>query len=144
MTTDNEAEMSNEELAAVVSTLVKREELRDQQKRRNRRRRIKQRRKQVDERIGKMTQSIEVIKWCIVGITSVMAISLVVLIMIVMEVEREAERIKGEVQIIQREAELIREKIRHPLQSLGSSLGRQLEESVFGGLGDNSSIDSSE
>ena len=76
-----------------------------------------------------------------------MALSLVILIGVVWEIGNEAERIKGEVeqvkgeaeaivQQIQLEADLIRDKIRHPFETLGGtlggSLGRQLESAVLG------------
>lgn len=122
--------MNTNELTHAVSQLLEREEARAAQERRKTRRRSRRRREKMEASMAKLSQSIEVIKWCIVGIASVMAISLVIVILVVMEVEREAERIKGEVQGIQREAEMIREKIRHPLETLGGSLGRRLEGSI--------------
>lgn len=142
---------TTQELTVAVNTLLEREENRVEQERRSRRRRIQRRRKQTDAAIERLGQSIEVIKWCIVGITTVMAISLVILIAVIWEIGNEAERIKVEVeeikgeaeaivQQIQHEADLIRDKIRHPLETLGGtlggSLGRQLESAVLGGDAD--------
>jgi hypothetical protein len=132
--------MNTNELTQAVSHLLEQEEARAAQERRRIRRHARQRREIMEASITKLSQSIEVIKWCIIGITSVMAISLIIVILVVMEVEREAERIKGEVQGIQREAEMIREKIRHPLETLGGSLGRRLEGNI-GELMDGSKSD---
>ena len=127
--------MSTKELSQAVNLLVEREEARTQQQRLRTRRKIRRRRAQMEASVAHLTHSIEVIKWCIVGITTVMAVSLIILILVVMEVEREADRIKGEVQKIQREAELIRDKIRHPLETIGAGLGRRLEGNIGGFLG---------
>ena len=50
--------------------------------------------------------------------------------------ENEAERIKHQVEAIQHDAERIREKIRHPLETLGATLGRRLEGNIGGFLED--------
>ena len=124
--------MNTKELTHAVNTLLAREETRLAQQRRAQRRRKKRRRKQEELRIARLAKSVEVIKWCIVGITSVMVISVIVLMLVAVEVEREAEHIKLEVQRIQREAEGIRDKIRHPLESLGGNLGRRLDQRMGG------------
>ena len=136
---DNDAKpMNTKELSEAVRLLLEREEVRDAQKRRLARRRVRHRREQMEASVTALTHSIEIIKWCIIGITTVMVLALIVLVMVVMEVEREAERIKSEVQHIQREAQLIRDKMQHPLQTLGGTLGRRLEgnlgiDNFFGG-----------
>ena len=127
--------MSTKELTQAVRLLMQREETRIAQQGRRKRRRVRRRREEMEASIGKLTHSVEVIKWCIVGITTVMILSLVILIMVVMEVENEAERIKGEVVRIQREAELIRDRIRHPLETVGGMLGRKLEGDIGGLIG---------
>ena len=129
--------MSTKELTQAVSRLMEREEARDRKQRLRGHNRVRRRRQQMEASVARLAHSIEVIKWCIVGIATVMALALIVLIMVVMEVEREADRIKAEVQEIQREAEKIREKIRHPLESIGGALGRRLEGNLSGYLEDN-------
>jgi hypothetical protein len=64
-----------------------------------------------------------VIKWCVLSISAVMAISLIIGIAVIMEVEREVE-------VIQHEAEQIREKLRHPLETIGSGMGRRMEDNI--------------
>lgn len=123
--------MNTKELTQSVSLLLQREEEREAQRRRRRHRKTRQRREQMETSVNKLAHSIEVIKWCIISITTVMAIALVVVIMVVLEVEREAERIKGEVEQIKQEAEVIREKIRHPFETLGGNLGRRLENMLL-------------
>lgn len=55
---------------------------------------IQRRRKETEESVAKLAQSIEVMKWCIVGITTVMALSLMILVAVVWEIGNEAQRIK--------------------------------------------------
>jgi predicted RND superfamily exporter protein len=119
--------MNTKELTQAVSRLLESEERRESQRRKRQRRKARERREQLDASIQKLAHSIEVIKWCIISITTVMVLALLVVIMVVMEVEREAERIKGEVEQIKQEAVMIRDKIRHPFETLGSNLGRRLE-----------------
>ena len=142
--------MSTKELTAAVSLLLKREETRAAQERRQARRRVRRkvrdRRQETKESLEKLTHSIEVIKWCIISITAVMAISLLVLVTVVWQIGNEAQRINGEVeeikgeakvivQQIQDQAEKIRDKIQNPLRSIGGALGGQLDEKIGGALG---------
>jgi Na+-transporting methylmalonyl-CoA/oxaloacetate decarboxylase gamma subunit len=138
--------MNTKELTSAVSLLLEREETRIEQQRRKQRRRVRRRREETRESISQLTQSIEVIKRCIVGIASVMAVSLVILVLVVWEIGNEAQRIKGEVEEIKGEAEtivrqieleadMIRDKIQHPLRSLGGALGGQLESKIGSAIG---------
>jgi Na+-transporting methylmalonyl-CoA/oxaloacetate decarboxylase gamma subunit len=138
--------MSTKELTEAVSLLLEREETRVAQQRRKTRRRVHRRREEMRTSINNLAQSIEVIKWCIVGIATVMAIALVILVLVVWEIGNEAERIKGEVQQIrgkaetmvhqiEHEADMIRDKIQHPLRSIGGALGGQLDEKIGTALG---------
>ena len=138
--------MSTKELTSAVSLLLEREETRIDQERRKQRRRVRPCREETRDSISQLTQSIETIKWSIVGIATVMAISLVILIAVVWQIGNEAQRIKGEVEQIKGEAETIvrqieyeadqiRNKIQHPLRTIGGALGGQLEQSIGGALG---------
>ncbi len=138
--------MTTKELTSAVSVLLEREEARIAQERRKQRRRIRRRREETRESIWQLAHSIETIKWCIVGIASVMAISLVILIAVVWQLGNEAQRIKGEVekirgeaetmvQQIETEADRIRDKIQHPLRTIGGALGGQLEQRIGGAFG---------
>ncbi len=138
--------MSTKELTQAVSLLLEREETRVAQQRRKNRRRVRRRREEMQDSVDKLTHSIEVIKWCIVGIATVMAISLVILVLVVWQIGNEAQRIKGEVEQIKGEAETIvrqiedeadkiRDKIQHPLRSIGGALGGQLEQKIGDALG---------
>jgi ElaB/YqjD/DUF883 family membrane-anchored ribosome-binding protein len=138
--------MSTKELTSAVSLLLAREETRIAQERRKQRRRVRRRREETRDSISQLTQSIETIKWCIIGIATVMAISLVILVAVVWQIGNEAERIKGEVQQIKGEAEtivrqieheadMIRDKIQNPLRSIGGALGGQLDQKLGTALG---------
>lgn len=138
--------MTTKELTSAVSLLLEREETRVAQQRRKQRRSVRRRREEMKLSVDKLIHSIEVIKVCIVGIASVMAVSLLILVAVVWQIGNEAERIKGEVeqikgeaeaivQQIEHEADLIRDKIQHPLRSIGGALGGQLESKIGSALG---------
>jgi len=138
--------MSSKELTSAVSLLLEKEEARIEQERRKQRRRVRRRREETQQSISQLTQSIETIKYCIIGIVTVMALALVILITVVWQIGNEAQRIKGEVEQIKSEAEsivkqieheagLIRDKIQHPLRSLGGVVGSQLESKIGSSLG---------
>jgi len=144
---DNEAKaMSTKELTQAVHLLLEREEARDLQQRRKRRRRLRDRREEMQASMDKLAHSIEVIKWCIVGIATSIVIALLVLILVVMGIQNEAERIKGEVQQIrgeaetivreiEREANAIRDKLQNPMRSLGGALGSELDKKISDAMG---------
>lgn len=144
---ENESKpMNTKELTQAVSLLLEREEARIAQERRKNRRRVRRRRQEMHASMEKLAHSIEIIKWSIVGIATVMAISLVILVIVVWQIGNEAQRIKGEVEQIKVEAESIvhqiedeadkiRDKIHHPLRSIGGALGGQLDQKISGVLG---------
>jgi len=125
-----EKPMSNVEVREALNLLLQREEERAKTSRRKARRRKRQKQRANDAGIAKLVKSIEVIKWCVLSISTVMAISMIIGIAVIMELTREAERIKGEVAAIQQDAERIREKIKHPLETIGGTLGRRLEGNI--------------
>lgn len=135
--TENESKpMSTKELSSAVTLLMEKEESRAKLQRQKRRRRVRRnvrcRRDQMQSSVNQLTHSIEVIKWCIVGIATVMAISLMILVLVVWQIGNEAQRIKGEVEQIKVEAGRIRDKIQNPLRSIGGAIGGKLD----GRLGD--------
>jgi len=138
--------MTTKELTSAVSQLLEREERRVVQQRKKRRRRVHQRREETQASIRQLTHSIEVIKWCIVGIATFLGLALLVMIFVVMQVRSEAGRIKSEVEgikgqaetmvrQIEEEADKIREKIQNPLRSIGGALGGQLDARIGDALG---------
>ena len=79
---------------------------------------------------NRMARSIETIKYCVLSISTVMALALIIGLVVLVEVEREAERIKGEVAAIEREVERIYEKLSNPFQSIGANFDRELKKSL--------------
>ena len=126
----NEKPMANAEMREAIQHLLQREEEQNERKQKRSLRRERRKQKEKEDNFAKLVNSIEVIKWCALSISTVMALSLIIGIAVIMEVEREVERIKMNVEVIQSEAEKIREKIRHPLETIGSGLGRRLEGNV--------------
>lgn len=127
-----EEESPRDAAAALILEYERKRKRRARKKSRRRQRRAEREHQAAMER---MQKSVEVIKWCVVVISSVMAISLIIGLIVLHQVRNEVERVKGEVQDIQREAEMIREKIRHPMQTIGGALGNQLDSKVSELLG---------
>jgi Na+-transporting methylmalonyl-CoA/oxaloacetate decarboxylase gamma subunit len=144
---ENDAKsMTTKELTSAVQLLLQREEARIDRERRFRRRRMLERRQQLQASIVDLTRSIEIIKYCMLGIATVMAVSLLILVTVVWQIGNEAQRIKGEVQQIrgeaetivrqiEHEAEMIRDKIQNPLRTIGGALGGQLDQKIGDVLG---------
>ena len=81
---ENDAKpMTTKELTSAISLLLEREESRIAQERRSQRRRVRRRREEKQESVRKLTHSIEIIRNCIVGITTVMVVSLLILVAVV-------------------------------------------------------------
>ena len=125
-----EATMTNNELKDAVQLLLKREEERDEIAKQQAIDAEERQRADAENATRKMAHSIEVIKWCVLSISSVMVISLIIGLIVLSQVKAEAERIKAEVEDIQREAEMIRDKIRHPMETVGGLLGKQADSKL--------------
>ena len=67
-------------------------------------------------------------KWCVVSITGIMSLSIIILVTTVSSIHSEVEEIK-------REAELLRDKIRHPLETIGGAMGRGLDGKIKDAIG---------
>ncbi len=131
-TTTGEAQMTDSQLREAVVQLLEREqqakEQRELDKKREEEAAVARKEQETEAAMNRMARSVEIIKYCVLSISSVMAISLVIGILVLMEVEREAERIKGEVVEIEREAERIYEKLSNPFQALGAGFDRELKQ----------------
>ncbi len=88
---DNEAGSINlDELTQSVSSLLEREKQRRARRRRRNRIRICRRRDKMRASIDQLSLSIEVIKWCMVAIVTVIAFSVVILVSVVWQIGNEA------------------------------------------------------
>ncbi|SMP43332.1 hypothetical protein SAMN06265222_101922 [Neorhodopirellula lusitana] len=127
-----ETPMTDTQLREAVVQLLEREqqarEQRELDKKREEEAAVARKEQETEAAMNRMARSVEIIKYCVLSISSVMAISLVIGILVLMEVQREAERIKGEVVEIEREAERIYEKLSNPLAAVGASFDRELKQ----------------
>lgn len=94
--------------------------------------------------VERMQQSIEVIKWCIVGIATVIFLGIVLGVWTLIKVQGEVakvqaevekaqpqvERIINEVTEIVDEVEKVREKLHNPMQSIGAAFGKELDDKI--------------
>ena len=126
--------MTDTQLREAVVQLLEREqqarEQRELDKKREAEATVARKEQEAEAAMNRMARSVETIKYCILSISTVMALGIVVGILVLMEVEREAERIKGEVATIEREAERIYEKLSNPFSALGASFDRELKQSL--------------
>ena len=112
------------QVLAAAELLVQREEEREQTRRekaeRRRRKRRRKRCREERESVQRMHRSIEVIKWCIVGICAVWVVSFVISIMVLVRVHTRVVEIEGQVKRIQHVME-------NPFSSAGARLGSDLD-----------------
>lgn len=118
------------DIQAAAALVLERERRRGRMLAVRERRRQRRQRKEQLAAVQRMRQSIEVIKWCIVGIASVMFVGLVIGIVTLM-------RVQTEVAEIERNVDHVREAMRHPMQSLGASFGEELDEKLQSLIGTN-------
>lgn len=101
----------------------------ERERRRRERKKAKaarERRKREAEQLAavqRMQQSIEIIKWCIVGIATVMFLGLCIGIFTLVQVQREVSE-------IERQVDHVKERLSHPLESIGGMFGRELDSKL--------------
>ena len=117
-----------DEMQAAAELVLQQER---QRKRRAAKRARRLHRKQQQEQLAavqRMHHSVEVIKRCMIGITAVMVVSLVILLLTI-------NKVKNDVAVIERQVDHVRESLRNPMESLGRTFGKQLDEKLNTALG---------
>lgn len=139
--TKSAAATTQAELKAAAELVLEKEQRRV---RRAEMRAVRRRHKREKEQLAavqRMQQSIEVMKWCIIGIASVMFAGIVLAIWTLSSVHSEIVKVQTEVQKFQPqvekivnqvtdavdEVEKVRESLRNPMQSIGSAFGAELD-----------------
>ena len=131
-------------LQAAVELVLKRDAERKKRKAARALRRQRRREKEQLAAVQRMQQSIEVMKWCIVMITTVMFLGILITIWTLTslnselakvqdEVEQarpQVERIITEVNEVVDQVQRVREALNNPMQSIGSAFGRELDQKL--------------
>jgi regulator of replication initiation timing len=139
----------NADVEAAAALVLEREENRLARLEKRRQRQARQRDKAQLAAVHRMQQSIEVMKWCIVGITTIMFLGIVIAIWTlsalhtelekvqadVEKVRPQVERIIEEVAVVAVEVERVREALRNPMQSIGSAFGAELDAKLQNYMG---------
>ena len=137
------------DLRAAAALVLERDEKRKERMEKRRQRQARQREKEQLAAVHRMQQSIEVMKWCIVGITSIMFLGIVIAIWTlsslhtelekvqadVEKVRPQVERIIEEVALVAVEVDRVREALRNPMQSIGSAFGAELDAKLQNYMG---------
>lgn len=108
---------------AAAALVLERERERERRSAIRERKRRRRQRKQQLEAAKRMRQSVEVIKWSVVGIATVMFVGLMLGVVTLF-------RVHSEVAQIERQIDLVRESLRRPMESLGASYGKQLDQKL--------------
>lgn len=114
-------EEKKSDVQAAAALVLEREELRKKQVAARAKRRRRERRREERESIQRMHQSIEVIKWCIVGICTVWVVSFFISIIVLVKVQGKVTEIEGQV-------DAIRQVVDNPFANAGARFGGQLDE----------------
>lgn len=117
------AEQQDYDMQAAAALVLERERERKRRVAARARRRQREQQKEHHEAVQRMRRSIEVIKWCVVGIATVMLVGLAISVGVLF-------RVQSEVSKIERQVDHVRESLRHPMQSLGASFGKELDEKL--------------
>jgi hypothetical protein len=111
------------EMQAAAELVLQQEELRQQKVRKRAKRRRRERRQAESKAIKKMHHSIEVIKWCIVGICTVWVISFIISIVVLVKVHGRVIEIEGQVN-------RIRHVMDNPFASAGARFGEKFDDKL--------------
>jgi regulator of replication initiation timing len=137
------------DLQAAAALVLEREENRLARLEKRRQRQTRQREKAQLAAVHRMQQSIEVMKWCIVGITTIMFLGIVIAVWTlsalhdqVVKVQGDVEKVRPhveqiieEVALVADEVERVREALRNPMQSIGSAFGAELDAKLQNYMG---------
>ena len=140
---------ANPKLQAAASLVLEKEEKRQRRASRREKRQKRQREKEQLAAVQRMRQSIEVMKWCIIGITTIMFLGIVVAIWTLSAVHAEVVKVQSEVEKVQpkiekivneltdvvSEVERVRESLRNPMQSIGTAFGKELDAKLQSFIG---------
>lgn len=124
---DPKDEPGMEKAAELILRKEKKRIRREKKRRRKEAELAEQRRREQEEAqlllLKKMQQSIEVIKWCIVGIAAVMFLGIAIGIYTLIQVQSKVSE-------IERQVDHVKESLSHPLESMGGMFGRELDSKL--------------
>ena len=140
------------DVQAAAELVLEREAERLARLEKRRQRQARQREKQQLAAVRRMQESIEVMKWCIVGIAGIMFLGVILAIWTLSALNKEVEHIKAEVERVQPEIEEIvgevagvanevgrvREALHNPMQSIGNAFGKELDAKMQNFMGNRS------
>lgn len=118
------------DLQQVIDLVLHQEE---QRKERSQRRLEKRRRKELNQhrlKDAKLHSAIQVIKWCVVGMCSVMMLTMVIGVWALFQIEKAVADVETEVEQVTARVERILDEVEHPFEGAGRLLGRDLDQSV--------------
>jgi cell division protein FtsL len=118
------------DLQAAAALVLEREEERKRLAKIRARRRRRRREREQEASIKRMHQSIEIIKWCMISISTIMVISIIIAIWALIQVRAEVEKVNGYVADIERQVDHVKESLNHPLESIGGMFGRELDSKI--------------
>jgi len=137
------------DLQAAADLVLEREEIRLRRLEKRRQRQARQREKDQLAAVHRMQTSIEVMKWCIVGIATIMFLGIVIAIWTLSAVHDEVVRVQAEVEevrpVVERVisevndvvdgVEKLKVSLQNPMQSIGSAFGKELDAKLQSYMG---------
>ena len=140
---------SSDDVQAAANLVLEREAERIQRSKTRSRKQRQVREKAQLAAVHRMQQSIEVMKWCMVGIATVMFLGIVIAIWTLSAVHGQVEQVRAEVAKFQPQVERVvdevtdivdevqrvRESLHNPMQSVGAAFGKELDEKLKSYLG---------
>jgi ElaB/YqjD/DUF883 family membrane-anchored ribosome-binding protein len=143
-TAKSTAPTTQQELKAAAELVLEKEEKRIRRAEMRARRQRRKREKEQLAAVHQMQQSIEVMKWCIVGIATVMFVGIILAIWTLSAVHDEVVKVQTDVELVRPQVEnvinevtavakevgRVREALHNPMQSMGGLIGRELDQKI--------------
>lgn len=132
----NEDKPSGAKLKTDKDTLAAAAKVLDRERKRKRRAKVRARKEQRRRELAQhaavlqIQRSIEVVKWCLVSISTVMLLGIVLGVWTLIAVHDEVERVQAYVADIQEQVDNVKVSLQHPMEAVGGMFGRELDQKL--------------
>ena len=118
------------DLQTVIDLVLRQEQERKERAARRSEKRIRAEVKRRKLSENQLREAVHIIKWCVVGICSVMVLGLILAVWALVQVEKAVVEVEREVEQVTSRVDKILHEVEHPFEGAGKLLGRDLDQSV--------------
>lgn len=121
---------TDKDMVAAAAKVLDRERKRKRRARAQARKERQQRELAQHAAVLQIQRSIEVVKWCLVSISSVMLLGIILGVWTLISVHDEVERVQAYVADIQRQVDQVKVSLQNPMEAVGGMFGRELDQKL--------------